>query len=576
MKIKRLEDSLAQRIAAGEVIERPASVVKELVENALDAGSERIAIDLLEGGRKRILVRDDGEGMDPDDLRLCVEKHTTSKIATQADLDAIVTLGFRGEALASIAAVARMRIVSLVRGGTTAYEVRVEAGRAAEPSPAARAEGTTVDVEDLFFNLPVRAKFLGTPRTEFFHANRVVHRLALCAAGVSWSLSHDGRSVFDAPRAETLLDRIGQLYGVQVARALIPIEADEAGIRITGYVSAPEVRRGNRRDQLFCINGRPVSDRALGYVLASAYQGILRSGSYPLAVIRIELRPGRVDVNVHPRKEEIRFAEPRRVQDALSRALNQALSSRYVVSSLAGTPGLRPDRSTLVASPSSASGQAPLDLDLRRSVIARGVEREREKVRVGGERRAIGTLQGTYILVEAPDGLEVIDQHIAHERILYEALRAQLHAGKVSTQRFLLPVRLELPFEAAEVLAAEQETLARVGIVLDAFGGGTFILREYPGLLAEKQTQYGFRGVVEGLVEPLLHEGRVEETLFDRLLAQLACSAAVKAGERLPLEEQQDLVERLMTLENPYTCPHGRPIVFAISRQELDRRFRRA
>jgi len=573
MKIKRLEDSLAQRIAAGEVIERPASVVKELLENALDAGARGIAIELHEGGRKRIVIRDDGEGMDADDLRLCVEKHTTSKIAAQEDLDRIATLGFRGEALASIAAVSRLRIVSLDRGASTAYEVRVDGGRAAPPSPAARAEGTTVEVEDLFFNLPARARFLATPRTEFFHANRVIHRLALAAPGVGWSLRHDDRSVFEAPAVEGLLDRIGQLHGAQVARALIPIQADVDGIRVTGCVSSPEVKRGNRRDQLFCVNGRPVGDRGLGYVLASAYRGLLRPGSYPLAVIRIDLSARGVDVNVHPRKEEIRFAQPRRVQEVVSRALSQALSSRYVVPALGEESSSAAPRR--VSAPPTGRGQAALDLDLERAMTTRQAERDREKVRVRGDRRVIGALQGTYLLVEAPDGLEVIDQHIAHERILYETLRAQLRDGQISTQRFLLPVRLELPFEVAEVLTAEREALARVGIVLDAFGGGTFLLREYPGLLAEKQTQYGFEDVVAELVEPLLHGERLEEAVFDELLARLACGAAVKAGERLPLAEQQELIDRLMALENPYTCPHGRPIIFAISRQELDRRFHR-
>jgi len=573
MRIKRLEDSLAQRIAAGEVIERPASVVKELIENALDASAQGIAIELHEGGRRRIAVRDDGEGMAVDDLRVCVEKHTTSKIATQEDLDRIATLGFRGEALASIAAVSRLRIVSLARGEATAHEVRVEGGRATPPSPAARGQGTTVDVEDLFFNLPARARFLASPRTEFFHCNRVIHRLALAAPRVGWSLRHDDRSVFDAPAAGELLDRIAQLYGAQIARSLIPIEAEDGDVRVTGYVSGPEVKRGNRRDQLFCVNGRPVDDRALRYVLASAYHGILRPGSYALAVIRVDLPAHSVDVNVHPRKEEIRFAQPRRVQDVLSRALGRALSSRYVVSSLGSAPTADADRR--VPSSPMGHGQAALDLDLARAAAGQQVERDREKVRVGGDRRVIGALQDTYLLVEAPDGLEVVDQHIAHERILYEALRAQLRNGEVSTQRFLLPVRLELPFEVAEVVTAEREALARVGIVLDAFGGGTFLLREYPGLLAEKQAQYGFDDVVGELVEPLLHEDRLETALFDELLARLACGAAVKAGERLPLAEQQTLVDRLMALDNPYTCPHGRPIVFAISREELDRRFHR-
>lgn len=570
MKIRKLDKLLARKIAAGEVIERPASVVKELLENALDAKSESIAVELQEGGIRSIVVRDDGEGMADDDLRLCVERHTTSKIAQEKDLDAIATLGFRGEALASIAAVARMRIVSCPRGEQEAHQVRVAAGEVEGPLSAARATGTTVEVSDLFFNLPARARFLGSPRTEFFHASRVVHRLALAFPAVGWSLKHGGRSILEAPSVASLIDRIGQVYGAQVARALIPLEAEHDRIAISGFISGPDLKRGNRRDQLFCVNGRPVSDRGLSYVLASAYQGILRRGSYPLAVIRIDLPFDRVDVNVHPRKEEIRFAEPRWVQEALTRALQGALSSRYVVA-----PFLAP-RPQVERSKTFSSQVKEPSLDLWREVGVRQAVREAEKVRIGGKRRVIGQLLNTYLLVQSADGLEIVDQHIAHERILYEGLREEFHRGEVTRQRFLLPVRLELSFENAALLSAGRDELERVGIVLDEFGGGTFLLREYPSLLAEGQSRYGFQELAERISELLAQGERVREALFDRLLAELACAAAIKAGDRLPLEEQQSLVERLMELDDPYTCPHGRPIVFTISQEELDRRFRRA
>lgn len=570
MKIKRLDEGLARKIAAGEVIERPASVVKELIENALDAKSESIVIELSDGGRSSIVIRDDGEGMDADDLRLCVEKHATSKIAQENDLDTIATLGFRGEALASIAAVARVRIVSRLQGSDAAHQIQSEGGTVEGPSPAARAPGTTVEVRDLFFNLPARARFLGSARTEFFHANRVIHRLALSSPQVSFALRHEKRTIFSAPHAEALLDRIGQIYGAQVARGLIPLEEERSGVRITGYISSPDLKRGNRRDQLFCINGRPINDRALSYILASAYQGILRRGTYPLAVIRIDLPFAEVDVNVHPRKEEIRFAEPRRVQEVLTRALKHTLSSRYVVSPLlAQEVRERPKAPSLQETPA-------LSLDLRHAISVRQQERAEEKVRVRGDRRVIGQLQGTYLLVETPEGLEIVDQHIAHERILYEKLSTELQRGEVPRQQFLLPVRIELPFESAAILAARREDLARIGIVLDEFGGGTFLLREYPSLLAEGQTRYGFQGLIEQVVAQLARGEGVRERLFDHLIAELACAAAIKAGDRLPLQEQQELVDHLMTLENPYTCPHGRPIIFAISRDELDRRFKRA
>jgi len=568
MKIRRLDESLSNKIAAGEVIERPASVVKELAENALDAKSESIAVELEEGGIRSIVVRDDGEGMDADDLRVCGKRHTTSKIAQESDLDRIATLGFRGEALASIAAVSRMRIVSRPREKEDAHEVRVVAEVVQGPSPAARAPGTTVEVRDLFFNLPARARFLGAPRTEFFHASRAIHRLALACPAVSWSLVHTGKPVLETPRVEDLVERIGQVYGAKVARAMIPVEANRNDVSLHGFISQPDLKRGNRRDQLFCVNGRPVSDRVLSYVLASAYQGILRRGSYPLAVICIELPFEQVEVNVHPRKEEIRFAEPRLVQETLNRALQSALSSRYVVSPLLPPHKPQPRKETIEA-------VAP-SLDFRQKINVTQTAHEAEKVRVRSDHRVIGQLHQTYLLVESTDGLEIVDQHIAHERALYEKCWQQFQRGEVARQQFLLPVRVELSFENAALLAAGREELERVGITFEEFGGGTFLLREYPSLLAESQSRYGFQELAERIAELLSRGEKVRDALFDRLLSEMACAAAIKAGDRLSLQEQQALVDQLMTLQNPYTCPHGRRIIFSISKEELDRRFERA
>jgi DNA mismatch repair protein MutL len=574
MGIERLTEALTQKIAAGEVVERPASVVKELIENAIDAKSERIDVELSQGGRATILVRDDGSGMERADLPLSTERYTTSKIRSEADLQAIATLGFRGEALASIAAVSRLRIISRVRGGTDAHCLRVAGGTIEGISPDARAPGTTVEVSDLFFNLPARARFLGSPRTEFLHVNRVAQRFALLASEIGWTLTHNDREVFAAPPAGSLHDRLGQIYGTKVAHALIPVQGRRGEIEVSGFISRPDLKRGSRRDQLFIVNGRAIADRGLAYVLASAYRGILRPGSYPLVVLRIDLPPSGVDVNVHPRKEEVRFATPRQVQDALAAAVHHALSTPHVVAPLGVQSGERKVSGVFATDPHESRTRA-LPFDLGDGVFTAQRERDLEKVRVRGDRRVIGQLQFTYLLVETPDGLDVVDQHIAHERILYERLCKDFHASTVVRQLFLLPVRIELPFEAAEIVSAHQDQLEHIGIVLEEFGGGTFLLREYPRMLAEEQSRRGFQEVVETLAQVLSVGGDVETTLFDRLLSELACAAAVKANERLPLTEAQTLVERLMRLDNPYTCPHGRPIVFTLSREDLDRRFGR-
>jgi DNA mismatch repair protein MutL len=576
MPIRRLTEPVTLKIAAGEVIDRPASVVKELVENAIDAKSERIEVALREGGKSLVVVRDDGEGLLSEDLHLAFERYATSKIETEEDLYSIETLGFRGEALASIAAVSRARITSCSRAGNGAHTLEVSGGTVGEVTPASRPAGTTIEVWDLFFNVPARARFLGSPRTEFMHANRVIQRLALLSPSIGWTVTHEDREVFAAPPVASLHDRLAQIYGTDVANGMIPIEAARTGIEVRGFISRPDLKRGNRRDQSFVVNGRFVSDRGLSFVLASAYRGILRPGSYPIAVVHVDLPHEQVDVNVHPRKEEIRFADARQVQDTVAAALHKALSSRHVVAPLAEarTSGEGAVRTAepRVGYPGRTKA---LSFDLPREMRLSGQMRDAEKVRVQADRRVIGQLQSTYLLVEAPGGLEIVDQHIAHERILYEGLRDEWGADGIVRQIFLIPARVEVPFEAASVLAGRRGELERVGIILDEFGGGTFLIREYPRALADEQTKRGFQEVIESFVDALAAERSLEEPLYDRLLRELACGAAIKAGEPIPLAQAQALVERLMTLENPYFCPHGRPIVFTIERDELDRRFRR-
>ena len=577
MPIQRLAKELSQKIAAGEVIDRPVSVVKELMENAIDAGSQQIGIELRAGGLAEIVVRDDGCGMTVEDLRLCGERHATSKIRSVEDLGALRTLGFRGEALASVAAVAHVRLVSRAAGASEAYGLALSPSGAEEPLPDSRGPGTTVEVRDLFFNLPARAKFMGAPRTEALHINRLVQRFALMLPDVGFVLSHDGREAFAAPRVRTLLERIGQVYGADVARGMIPLDGRRGAIRVSGCISHRDVKRGNRRDQLFVVNRRSVNDRGLGYILAGAYSGILRPGSFPIAVLCVDLPPDQVDVNIHPRKEEVRFANSREVQDAVAAALHQALTSPSMMGRIpVGGREEPPDTESFAGGGAQmvrdAATARPLSLGLPMSTTA---SREPEEVSLASERRVVGQLHDMYLLVETVTGLEIVDQHIAHERILYERLRREFGDSGIVRQLFLLPPRIELPFEAAEIVGAGLARLERAGVVLEEFGGGTFLLREYPQALADEQTPRGFQSVVDALVDVLREEGDVEEALFDGILAQLACAAAIKAGDRIPLVEAQALVDQLMQQENPYSCPHGRPIVFAIDRAELDRRFGR-
>lgn len=578
MPIQRLAKALTQKIAAGEVIDRPASVVKELVENAVDAQSTNIEVAIVEGGKARITIRDDGIGMSKDDLQLAIERYATSKIATEQDLNVIQSLGFRGEALASVASVSRLSIATCARGTNDAYELVAEDGQTVTVRPTARSQGTTIDVHDLFYNVPVRGKFLGAARTEFQHINRVVQRMALLRPDIGWKVSHGEREVFSAPAVPTLHDRISQVYGADVAQGMIPIEVQREDIEVSGFISRPDLKRGNRRDQLFVVNGRYISDRGLSFILSSAYRGILRPGSFPIAMIFVRVPLDEVDVNIHPRKEEVRFASPRQVQDAVSAALQRGLSSRAIVMPLSEREARHASHaSNAAAAPITRAGdrgQRQLGLDLKHEIGLSKALNQADKVSVHGDRRVLGQIHTTYLLVETADGFDIIDQHIAHERVLYERLRKEWPAGIVR-QIFLLPARIEVAFEQASLLANHLDELAEIGVVLDEFGGGTFLVREFPQVLADYQAMRGFQQLVESLAEVLAAHRDVKDALYDGLLSKMACSAAIKAGESIPLVEAQELVEELMQMENPYACPHGRPVIIGYSKHELDKRFGR-
>jgi len=463
MPIQRLDKALTQIIAAGEVIDRPASAVKELLENAVDAESASIEVSIVEGGKSGITIRDDGTGMSKADLQLSIERYATSKISTEQDLHLIQSLGFRGEALASVAAVSRLSIVTRSEEEGEAHELLAEDGRLIELKTAARSRGTTIEVRDLFYNVPVRAKFLGTARTEFLHINRVVQRMALLRPNIGWKVRHGEREVFAAPKVETLLDRIAQVYGSDVARSMIPIEAKRDGIEVSGYISRPDLKRGNRRDQMFIVNGRYVSDRGLSFMLSSAYRGILRPGSFPIAIVFVNVPLAEVDVNIHPRKEEVRFSNPRQVQDTVSAALQKALSSRAVVMPLSEAPADAEQNANRALAPlrQTGSGKRQLGLDLTHELALSKTINEAEKVRVHGDRRVLGQIHNTYLLVETSEGFDIVDQHIAHERILYERLRKEWPAGIVR-QVFLLPARLEVSFEQASILSSHFSGAGRV------------------------------------------------------------------------------------------------------------------
>jgi DNA mismatch repair protein MutL len=574
-KVNRLDPHLVNKIAAGEVIERPASVVKELVENSLDAGALRVEMAIEHGGLSRITVADDGEGMSPKDLELAIQRHTTSKISTEEDLEQISTLGFRGEALASIVEISKTTITTRARGSEEALQLAVEGGEVRSLEPAARARGTTVEVKEIFYNTPARRKYLRSERTERFQIARTMRRFILAHSKVHFKLTNDNRLSIEAPPAADLRERVAAIFGPELARSLIEVQS-EGKVRVSGLIGRPEGARADRQDQFIFVNGRYVRDRAVSYALSRAYEGLVKGGKFPPVFLFIEIMPELVDVNVHPRKEEVRFADPRLVQGEVKRALGAALLSHEIVPQLEPE---QPRREPHYHGYRRVPQEEGLELSLKREFaeLREAPQAVAPPKREVAGLRLLGQLHNTYILLQTDEGLELIDQHVAHERILYEKFLAQLQGEEVPRQRLLIPLTLEFPQDEAELLAERLDFLdRRLGIGLEAFGGGSFILRDWPQILAERLTKEGAREAIEKILK-ILESGEEPNfaELVHQLAAGLACAAAVKKNTSLAPEEMQNLVQQLRQAENPYRCPHGRPIIVKYTLEDLEKRFGR-
>ena len=601
MPIRRLPETTANRIAAGEVVERPAAAVKELVENALDAGATRIRIALEEGGIARILVEDDGHGMAAEDLALCIERHATSKLPEEAALFRITTLGFRGEALPSIGAVARLAITSRPRGGE-AHRIAVEGGRVAPITPAAGAPGTRVEVRDLFFATPARRKFLKSPRAEAEAAIAVLRRLAMAWPEVGFQVESDGRTALALAPADRD-GRLRQLLGPDFAAAAVPVDAVHPGLDISGLAAQPAYTRATSSEQHLVVNRRPVRDPALRAALAVAYRDLIAAGRYPVAALFLELPPDAVDVNVHPMKTELRFRQAEQVRGALISALRRALAvgagaaipTPDAVPSAPGwtppapaaapagggwpPPGRAPLHAragfaeaalALLPPAPAAPHQAALGLAARPALPPAPPDSPSDHP-LG---RALAQILDTYILAEAPDGaLVLVDQHAAHERLTHEALRAQLVAGGVRAQPLLLPAVVDLSAADAARLAARAADLARLGLELDPFGPGAVLVRALPALLGNPDPAPLLKDLAAELAE--WDEALALERRLDAAVARLACHGSVRAGRRLAPAEMDALLRQMEATPRAATCSHGRPTVLRLDGAALERMFGR-
>ncbi|HLK55214.1 MAG TPA: DNA mismatch repair endonuclease MutL [Chthonomonadaceae bacterium] len=638
-RIVLLDENTANRIAAGEVVERPASAVKELVENAIDAGATQIVVGLEEGGKQRILVSDNGCGMTRSDAILALQRHATSKIRSADDLFAIHTLGFRGEALPSIASISRFILTTKPVDEESGTRLVVEGGDIVAAEEVAARDGTTMEVGELFYNTPARLKFLKSTPTEVARAVEVVGHLAVAYPSVAFRLKNGTAEVFSTPGTGEPLSALAAVWGRDIARKLIPIRNESPGLVVSGYIATPDITRPGRSHELFYVNRRPIKSRLLGHALEEAYRALTPESRYPIAAVFVEINPELVDVNVHPTKTEVKFTRDGEVHHAVSQAIKSALLAYGIVPTAriqqtgndaqgmpSGTPGFQgsldmgradyrehgqdhrtgtphehaavirgfapfeplieaterafagsPDGNPFPPSdtvPNDPFAEAPTVASLPQDEAI--VERPRPRPFAEQLRafRVLGQARNTYIIALTPDGIAVIDQHVAHERVLYERLTVKRFSAGIPVQHLAVPLTLTLSRREALLLAEHCASFATSGWDIAPFGGESFVVRAIPAMLVNKSYEQILRDMIDELVN---------QSVSRRLLVQQehvtitnACKLAVKAGDPLTIEEMSGLLEQLAETENPYLCPHGRPIVVTVSFHELDKQFKRA
>jgi DNA mismatch repair protein MutL len=634
MPIRILATEVANQIAAGEVVERPASVVKELVENSLDAGATDIRVEVREGGRRLVRVQDDGCGIPAAEVELAFARHATSKIASADDLSHLTTLGFRGEALASIASVAQVTLLTRARDEEIGSLLRLAEGHQVTHEPHGAPAGTVVTVEHVFANVPARLKFLKQPATEAGHIQQIVTRFALAYPERRFNLVSDGKLLFQSTGSGKLVDVLVKVYGLEMARGMIEVGEREKGgggedenrgenhfdetltrspthplthspiIRVTGYIGAPAMHRSHRGYITLFVNRRWFQDTSIAYAVIQAYHTLLPTGRYPVAVIFVEIDPAEVDVNVHPTKAEVRFRDSSAVFGAVQRAVRRALVDQAPVPQV--NLGQEPSSDPAAFRPAQLSWDHMAGWSERRDALrgAGGRDQEaadrRQETGSSGQSpassfqlptsdspapplphssaplvpllRVVGQLGATYVVCEGPDGMYLIDQHAAHERILYEQFLAERAAQKLAIQPLLEPLVLDLNPEQAAVVADELATLGEMGIAIEPFGGSSYLVRSIPAILSKDNPQSALVEIIDGLAQG----DDVVGSSHEAALVTLICKrAAVKGGHVMSIAEMQELVRRLEACRSPRTCPHGRPTMIHLSATELARQFGR-
>jgi DNA mismatch repair protein MutL len=559
MPIRALDPKVVAQIAAGEVVERPASVVKELVENSLDAGSSQISVEVKGGGVSLIRVTDNGTGIPSGEVRLAFDRYATSKVANLDDLESIQSLGFRGEALPSIAAVAQVDMVSCATGEKAGVYLSLQDGIISSQGSRARSQGTTVTVSNLFRKIPARLKFLKSVATESGHIANVVSQYALAFPEVKFSLSIDNRIALRTPGSGQLIDSIAEVYGTEVAGNVIEFKTEAPALlpRISGLIGSPKISRSGRGNLSFFVNRRWVNSRLLARAVEEAYHGLLMVGKHPIAIINISLPPQEVDVNIHPTKSEVKFRNDSAIFSMVQRAVRRALTEQITVpliKTAATEPIFPTELREVTHAPYAGVSQAPSAPTPALSLPVL---------------RVLGQLDNSYIVAEGPEGLYLIDQHAAHERILFEKLSQQRVQRKVEVQGLLEPITLEISPRQEAILKSRYQDLAEFGFAIEPFGDRTFIIRALPAMIHDKD----WAGVLQELLDSLSQGNKGDWS--EDLTITMACHGAIRAGQSLTDAEMRELVRQLEQCASPHTCPHGRPTMIHLSSSQLKKEFGR-
>lgn len=581
MPIRQLPGHLINQIAAGEVVERPASVVKELVENSLDSGAHAISVDIIAGGQKLIRVRDDGGGIPRDQISLALARHATSKISTLEDLEAVVSLGFRGEALPSIASVARMTLVS--RHGDSAWQVEADNGRLSEPAPAAHPMGTTVEVHDLFYNTPARKKFLRTERTELNHIDKWIRRLALARPDVAFTVTHNRRTTLNLKVAtddETRLQRISNICGEAFATQAMLINRDSESLSLSGWIGLPTYNRSQADMQFWFVNGRSISDKTLAHAVRHAYRDVLFHGRFPAYVLHLAIDPSMVDANAHPAKLEVRFRDGRMVHGFVSQAIEHALSDTRPGAHDVGPVSAfrsRVDQQSTMSLPSGGRGSSSVAEALggyqALSTIPMTERSLPDAATAPPLGFAIAQLAGIYILAENAEGLVVVDMHAAHERIVYEKLKTSFAEKEITRQPLLVPTTVSVSEAEASLVEESGDLFRQLGLKVDRSGPSRLLIREVPAMLRQGDAEALVRDVISDLQESGT-TNRVEDTCHE-ILATMACHGSIRANRSMTIPEMNALLREMESTERADQCNHGRPTWTKFSLTELDRLFLR-